>query len=114
MKESFGVFLLDGAEVILRIYEVDGREWRLLHYFRQDLADNKMESKVTSRDITESILAFLDKNSSKNIADWKFCSRELADTTINDIVEATGFQIERLQRDREQELLSKGLFTELW
>lgn len=114
MKESFGMFLLDEAEIILRIYEVDSHEWRLLHYFRHDLADQKRESKITAHDFTEVIVDFLSKHISKNITDWKFCSRGIADTTINEIVEATGFHIERLHRSREQELISKGMFTELW
>lgn len=114
MKESFGIFLLDGAEIILRIYEADGHEWRLIHYFKHDLADKKPEAQITARDITESIIDLLEKNIKNNIANWKLCSRGLASSVVNAIVEATGFHIEPLQKTREQELISKGMFTELW
>lgn len=114
MRESFGIFLLDEAEIILRIYEVDSHEWKLLHYFRHDLGDEKPEAAITVYDLTEIIVDFLAKNTNKNVVDWKFCSRGIADEKINAIIEATGFNIERLTKAREQELISKGMFTELW
>src|SRR6185503_5611014 len=111
MNELFGIFLLDGPEVLLRIYQASNGEWKLVHYFRSDLADEKLESAITAHDFVEVITDFLSKNVNNNIAEWKFSSRALPDKTINDIAEAIGFPVERLQKDREQELLSKGMFT---
>lgn len=114
MKEFFGILLLDQAEIILRVYQAGEHEWQLLHYFSRDLADTKAEAAIDAPDITQVILEFLSKNATQNISDWKVCSRGLSEAVVQEVANATGFTIERLVAHREQELLCKGLFTELW
>ena len=114
MREFYGVLLLDQTEVILRIYQIDNKEWRLLYYLSRDLGDKKPEATITAMDITEVITDFLGKKSTQHITDWHVCSRGIPQATIDAVSEATGFTIELLNRSREQELLCKGMFTELW
>lgn len=114
MKEFYGVLLLDKAEIILRVYQAGEHEWQLIHYFSRDLADKKRESEIDEHDITQIILEFLTEKATQNIADWKVCSRGISEAVVQEVANATGFMIERLTSHREQELLCKGLFTELW
>jgi hypothetical protein len=114
MNEFYGILLLDLAEIILRVYQTDGKQWNLLHYFSHDLATKKLESDINALDITDAIIDFLSRSTTQNITEWKICSRGFSEETISIVSEATGFKIERLERAREQELLCKGMFTELW
>jgi hypothetical protein len=114
MKDFYGILLLDKAEIVLRIYQTDGKQWRLLHYISNDLAEKKAEADITALDITEVIIDFFSKNVTQNVSEWKICSRGFSPEMLKPVSDATGFRIERLERIREQELLCKGMFTELW
>ena len=114
MKEFFGIILADNTEVILRVYQVENSKWQLLHYTACDITSKKLENKITAYDIAEVIAEFFTSTYTQNIIEWKICAREIARETITEISLATGLQIEYLNRAREQELICKGMFTELW
>lgn len=107
MKERYGIIFVDRTQVILRVYETDNKEWKLLQYQERELT-------IEKNDIADVITELLSLPYSQHIAEWKACSRNLSETLLSNITLATGLQVERLSKLREQELICKGVFTELW
>ena len=114
MKRRFGVILLDYTEVIFRIYEANGKEWKLLHYHNASLEQNINTNGLEATAIMETVAEFLTTEYAQHISDWKTCSRHLPKSLITELTTALGFPIENITLLREQELLCKGMFTELW
>jgi len=114
MKDSYGILLLDKSEIVLRVYQVDDKEWRLLHYFSKHIPDVPQTKSTNPITLIEFIIDFLAKPATQDVMEWKICSRGLPEETVKIIAQATGLPIENLRTIREQELLCKGMFTELW
>jgi hypothetical protein len=114
MKQKYGIILLDINEIIIRIYEADDKEWKLLHYHDTHLDKIKEKIPIEAGDIARIIADFLTTESAQHVIEWKMCARQLPQAFIHKIATATGLTIENLSPLREQELLSKGIFTELW
>lgn len=111
MIQRVGIFLLEKSEVIIRIYEVDEKEWRLLHY--QCIQLQSVNEKHTTL-IIESLADFLTSNDGMHVSEWKLAARGVSHEDIAQVSSAIGLHIETITPLREQELLCKGLFTELW
>lgn len=112
--EFFGIILVDGSEIVLRIYNIDNKQWQLVHYTNRDLIDTKEEKKITAYDIAEVIADLFSTTYTHKVVEWKICTRDITRETAVEIAQATGLKVEHLERVREQELLCKGLFTEFW
>lgn len=113
MKQKFGIILLENMQLIIRIYEADNAEWRLLHYHDNDFPFEKDEAKKAIA-ISQKIADFLTTEPAQHVVEWKTCARQLPQPVVNKISSVTGLPIENLTPLREQELLCKGIFTELW
>lgn len=115
MKQLFGILLLEKTEVTLRVYEANEREWKLLNYQNKPVLNGKNDTTdIIAALYTEIIAELLLSHYTQNISEWKVCSRNISQPVIRIISSATGFAIEDLTLLREQELLCKGMFTELW
>jgi hypothetical protein len=114
MQEFYGIILVDGSEIILRVYQTDGKSWQLMHYTSRDLLDKKIEKNVTAYDIAEVIADFFSTTYTQKVIEWRICARGHTRETVAEIAQATGLRVEHVLRNREQELLCKGLFTEFW
>ncbi len=114
MKDRYGVIFFDNTEVIFRIYEVDGKEWKLLHYHSALLQSISATKTIDATETMEVVAEFLTTQYAQHIAEWKACSRDLPPRVISELSTVLGFKIENLNPLREQELLCKGMFTELW
>ena len=114
MKELFGIIFVDGTEVLLRVYKIDDDKWKLLHYDSCDLIDRKLEKSITSYNIAEIIANFFTTTYTQEVIEWRICARNITKETAAEIALAIGLKVEFLERIREQELICKGLFTELW
>lgn len=114
MRRRYGIVLLDSTEIIFRIYEISEKEWKLIHYHSSKLFTITPEGEIRTADILEVIAEFLTTQYAQHIAEWKICSRHLPDPLIKDVEKGVGFKIEMISPQREQELLCKGMFTELW
>ncbi len=112
MKEFYGVMLLDTKEVVLRIYQTNGTDWQLLHYSSKDIPVETQSSLDVS--LITIITSFMAESYTQQIIDWRICSKNLSQQTITTVAQATGFTIEAISPHREQELICKGMFTELW
>jgi hypothetical protein len=62
----------------------------------------------------ETIADVFSESFAQDVMTWKICSRFIADTLLEEVSSAIDIEIENLQKLREQELLCKGMFTELW
>ncbi len=114
MKRQFGIILLETNEIIIRIYEADSMEWKLRHYqsMQLKLPSNDDHTKATL--IIESLADFLADENDSHISEWKTSSRGISHAITQQVASALGLSIENLSPLREQELLCKGIFTELW
>ncbi|MEK7571494.1 MAG: hypothetical protein AAB553_04405 [Patescibacteria group bacterium] len=110
MKQKCGIIFLDASEVIVRIYEVTDKEWSLFYFHTTTLQFKT----IRSLHVTEILADFFLTKPAQEVNDWKICTRQLSLALTNEVSLATGMQIERLTPIREQELLCRGMFTELW
>ncbi|HWY79205.1 MAG TPA: hypothetical protein VNW29_02505 [Candidatus Sulfotelmatobacter sp.] len=111
MRKRNGVILLDESEIIFRIYETTNHEWKLFHYYSSLLPPPTL---VQINDILEIIGDFFTTEYAQHIAEWKICSRHYPIQLVNNLSHALAITIEDINLHREQELLCKGMFTELW
>jgi hypothetical protein len=110
MDRRHGMILLDDNEVIFRIYETSDREWKLLHYHSTLITSSSDDVE----NLLEIIGSFFSTEYAQHIAEWKICSRHHAKQLLRELSRALSISIEDLSVHREQELLCKGMFTELW
>ena len=109
MIQRYGIILLDTTEITIRIYEVSHTEWRLLQYQNTQL--KHAEKQMT--EIIETLADFLVEDGTA-VSEWKIAARGISSSTIHHVSSAIGMNIEIITPLREQEIISKGLFTELW
>jgi hypothetical protein len=117
MVKVYGIILLEKTEIIIRIYEVIKTEWKLIHYQNYHIpvyespADTK---KSIAEEISTLLATFFTTDNARYVTQWKTGARSISPQTLNYISGSLGLQIENIDFIREQELLCKGLFTELW
>jgi hypothetical protein len=111
MDLRHGVILLDETEIIFRIYETTDHEWKLL-YFHSSLLPKK--KKIETTDVLEIIGNFFASEYAQHILDWKMCSRSHSKNLVRELERTLSLTIEDISLHREQELICKGMFTELW
>jgi hypothetical protein len=111
MGQHFGVVLLEDTEVIFRVYETTDQEWKLLHYHSSLLPEGQP---LKTDNVLEIIGEFLSTEHAQYIEEWKICSRHYPKKIAQDISRALNIPVEAISLHREQELLCKGMFTELW
>jgi hypothetical protein len=109
MIQRCGVIFIENTEITIRIYEIDQTEWRLLQYQNTQLQQEKNQM----TEIVEILADFLAEDGSA-VSEWKIAARGIPSSTIQHISSAIGMSIEIITPLREQEIISKGLFTELW
>lgn len=113
MGERFGIILIDGNEVIIKIYELDKtNRWRLIRYRDHDLIPYTPTEKITSQEIIEIIAETSFSSYAVHVNNWRILSRNNNEETIQAVSHATAIQAEVISLSREQELLCKGLLTE--
>jgi hypothetical protein len=108
MIQRYGIVLLDATEITIRIYEVDHTEWKLLQYQNTQLQHENKETEIIG------ILADFLAEDGASVSEWKIAAREIPSSIIRQVSSAIGMSIEIITPLREQEIISKGLFTELW
>ena len=112
MDERYGVLLIDDTELVIRIYEVTHQVWKLISYFSKELP--LRPSPATMSPITIFLADFFSSTNAQHIAEWKMCSKNASDLFTKEVYRITGTPVEELTKSREQELICKGIFTELW
>lgn len=108
MITHFGIILLDETEIIFRIYVTSDTEWSLFHYH------NSLLYSFEANVILDIIGNFFTTEIAQHIAEWKICSRHQQKKVLRKISQLLSMPIEDISLAREQELISKGMFTELW
>lgn len=110
MNGRYGVIFLDETEIIFRIYETSEHEWKLAHYHSSLF----LSQETQTNDILEIIGNFFATEYAQHIAEWKMCSRNHPKKILNELTRTLAIPIEDISLHREQELICKGMFTELW
>lgn len=111
MIQRCGIILLDKTEITIRIYEIDHSEWKLLQYQNTQLHSSNDTPDITT--IIEPLADFLISDGA-SVSEWRIAARGLPSSEVKLVSAAIGLTIETISPLREQELISKGLFTELW
>ena len=111
MYRRFGVILLDTTELIFRIYETTDHEWKLFHYHSSLIPDPQ---NVDTNYVLELIGSFFTSEYAQHVIDWRMCTRHHGKTLVKELERVLSISIEDISLHREQELLCKGIFTELW
>jgi hypothetical protein len=114
MEDSYGIIFIDSNELIVRIYEVGNDEWTLQQYFCKNLSAEKSHAPLTPLIIINAIIDIFTSPHGEKVIEWKMCGRGIHEKVLNETSEAIGIPIEDLTPMREQELICKGMFTELW
>jgi hypothetical protein len=114
MLDRYGIILLDKTEIIIRVYEVDQKEWRLLQYQSTQLEKSDDDNGPKTETVIEILADFLVSDNGSHVSEWRVSARGISYPSVKQISSATGMNIETISLLREQELLCKGLFTELW
>lgn len=112
MLEKIGIILLDGDEVIIRIYNQDNQKWELSKYQSYDLATFDACKHVSAREILEIIADVSLARYAAHVTEWKICARNVADDVVHEVANTISMHVELLSLAREQELLCKGILME--
>jgi hypothetical protein len=113
VKEFSGIVLLDKSEIVLRVYQIDGTEWRLFNYFKKSISPDTPRKEFPSA-LSYIVKEIIASSFTRQVSQWRICSRRINKAMLTQIAQEIGMSIEPLSYPREQELLSKGMFTELW
>lgn len=108
MRKTFGIILLEHTTIVLRIYETDMKEWKLTHYKSATLASGDNARMI------QGLNDLMIDSSEPKVTAWKIGARDLPFEKLQVIASAISLPIESLTQLREHELISKGMFTELW
>lgn len=110
MKERYGILLIDKGVCIVRIYEVNFRSWKLQHYVEFDI---KIGDHLNIDKVSQVFVEFITSSQAQHITEWKVTARSTDERIVHVVKQIMSLDIEILSPAREQELLSKGMFTEL-
>jgi len=110
MFRRYGIIFLDDNEIIFRIYETTDNEWKLFHYHSSLLPSQKTDETI----VLEIIGNFFASEYAQYIHEWKICSRHYTKKLIQELSKVLAITVEEISLHREQELICKGMFTELW
>ena len=114
MKEKYGIILIDENTIITRIYETDNKEWNLSHYEEKKLSNQNPHPQGKDLEIAEIIAKLFSSPYTSRVVNWKISARKIPEQTTKLVSSIIGIEIENLTHTREQELLCKGTFIELW
>ncbi len=112
MVERYGFILIDEFEFVLRIYETTNKDWKLIYYFSKTFTGIPPASLPST--ISAMIASLFSDKYTQHIAEWKLSAREAPSMITKELEHLIGVKVEYLSQQREQELLCKGMFTELW
>lgn len=114
MNDRYGIILLDGNEVVIRIYEkASSASWDLLRYQNYDLTPLTAKKTLNASEIVETIAQMSLSPYARHVLDWKICARNITEEIVREVSAATSIKAELLSLAREQELLSKGMLMEI-
>jgi hypothetical protein len=114
MRGKYGIILLEKSALIIRIYEADNKAWKLLHYQNNQFKSSSTSGNSSTADLIELMAKLLTSDAAQYVSEWKTGARQIPAVLLQNISSAIGLEIEDITLQREQELLCKGMFTELW
>lgn len=109
-----GIILLDGAEVIIGIYVLNRHlRWEKIYSQVRDLTTFDSQKPIDYLEIMETLTEILLFGIKLGIKNWKIISRNLEDEVIKQISQATKLKIRSLDLKDEQELICRGILSEV-
>lgn len=113
MEGKIGIILLDTTEVVFFTFKQQANSWTIVEKQTYDLTPlNKGES-LQASEIVEIIANITFSQIPHHVTQWKMCARDVFEPILEEVIRATSMAAESLTLSREQELLCKGLLTEI-
>jgi hypothetical protein len=113
MSAKIGIILLDTTEVIFTVFQHNTSSWSILLKQTYDLTPLEKGQSLQAAEIIEVIANITFSQITEHVAQWKICARGIFEPLAMEIQRATSMPTELLTLSREQELLCKGLLTEV-
>lgn len=114
MSKRIGIILLDNIEVIVAIFTLNrSLKWEKIFYQTRDLTKFESHKQPDYLRIVEILAEILLFGLKLDIKNWKVLSRNISDEILKQIAQVTKLKIKKLNLALEQELLCKGVLSEL-
>lgn len=114
MSKRIGVILLDGAEVVVAIFAQNrSLRWEKLFLQVRGLHTVNSQKQINYLAIVEKLAEVLLFGLKLNIKNWKVLSRNISDEILKQIAQVTKLKIKNLDLSIEQELICRGVLSEL-
>jgi hypothetical protein len=112
MVRRFCIILIDDHQILIRVYELASSSFTLLYYKYYQLPHSSSDE-VQGETTTLLIADFFASPYSDHLVDWKIVGRNIQNSLLVEITSLLGSKIEYITPEREQELLCKGVLTEM-
>src|SRR5258708_6857957 len=97
MFDRYGIILIDGNEILIRIYEKDAKGiWKLLLYQHRDLATFSKSKPVEASEFIEVIAQTSLTQYAVHVMEWKICARNIDEELMQKIHLVTNIASENL------------------
>ena len=114
MNLRIGVILLDGTEVVVGIFALSREiKWTKLYYQVRTLAASEAQDQIDYLKILETLAEVLMFGIKLNIKNWKILSRNLEDRIVKQISLLSKLKIRKMDLKEEQELICRGVLSEV-
>lgn len=114
MTENVGIIFLDQEEALFTVYGLDESfKVTLTYAIKKPLPFVSSGKKLDSRGAAEIVADFVFKGMGLRVTRFGVVARDLPRELTQTITKASGLQLEELTKNRERELLMKGVLLEM-
>lgn len=114
MGKRIGIILLDGVEVIVAIFaQSRSLKWEKLFYQVRDSTRFASQKHTDYLEVVETLADILLFGLKLNIKNWRVLSRNISAEILKQISQVTKLKIKTLDLALEQELICRGVISEL-
>lgn len=114
MRKRIGIILLDNTDVIVAIFTLNrSLKWEKIFYQTRDLTKFESEKPPDYLRIVETLAEILLFGLKLDIKNWQVLSRNLSHEILKQISQVTKLKIKNLNLALEQELICRGVLSEL-
>lgn len=114
MGKRIGIILLDGTEVIVAIFaQSRSLKWEKLFFQVRALNTVNSQKQINYLAVVEKLAEVLLFGLKLNIRNWRVLSRHISAEILKQISQVTKLKIKTLDLVLEQELICRGVLSEL-
>src|SRR4029079_11753428 len=99
MIHVYGIILLERTEIIIRVYEVNKKEWKLIHYqnvaLKQRVAPAVQQESLVE-EISSLLATFFTTDNARYVTQWKAGARGISQSTVNAVSSTLGLELDNI------------------